>query len=63
MKPICTINEFGDKEWYLNGKLHREDGPAVEYSGGYKEWYYQDREIHCKDNEEYCKIIKLIIFL
>lgn len=27
-------------EWYLNGKLHREDGPAVERSNGIKEWYY-----------------------
>ena len=22
----------GDKSWYLNGKLHREDGPAIEYA-------------------------------
>ena len=29
----------GDKEWYLNGKWHREDGPAVEHSNGNKEWY------------------------
>ena len=28
----------GDKEWWLNGKLHREDGPAIEYSNGYKAW-------------------------
>ena len=21
----------GTKEWYLNGKLHREDGPAIEW--------------------------------
>jgi hypothetical protein len=26
-------------EWYFNGKLHREDGPAVERSDGYKYWY------------------------
>jgi len=29
----------GDKEWYLNGKRHREDGPAVERAGGTKMWY------------------------
>ena len=29
----------GDKVWYLNGKYHREDGPAVEYASGYKEWW------------------------
>jgi hypothetical protein len=26
-------------KWYLNGKLHREDGPAIEYADGTKEWY------------------------
>jgi len=29
----------GKKEWFLNGKLHREDGPAIKYSNGYKEWW------------------------
>jgi len=28
----------GDKVWYLNGKIHREDGPAVECVDGHKEW-------------------------
>jgi hypothetical protein len=25
------------------GKLHREDGPAVELPGGYKEWYLNNK--------------------
>ena len=25
-------------EWRLNGKLHREDGPAIETASGTKEW-------------------------
>ena len=25
--------------WYLNGQLHREDGPAVEYTDGHKSWW------------------------
>ena len=29
----------GDKYWYLNGKYHREDGPAVEWVDEAKEWY------------------------
>jgi hypothetical protein len=29
----------GGKSWYLNGKLHREDGPAKEYADGYKSWW------------------------
>ncbi len=29
----------GDKKWYLNDKLHREDGPAIERSNGDKFWF------------------------
>ena len=29
----------GSKRWFLNGKLHREDGPAVEWSNGSKRWF------------------------
>jgi hypothetical protein len=29
----------GEIEWIINGKYHREDGPAVEYSYGTKAWY------------------------
>ena len=32
------VNKEG-KYWYLNGNLHREDGPAIEYSNGDNEWY------------------------
>jgi hypothetical protein len=38
----------GDKSWYLNGKLHREDGPAAEYANGSKEWYLNDK-LHRED--------------
>lgn len=30
--------------WYKNGSLHREDGPAVEYSDGPKYWYLYNIE-------------------
>jgi hypothetical protein len=33
------IDESGTKRWYLNDKLHRTDGPAVEYANGSKLWY------------------------
>ncbi len=29
----------GTKKWFLDGKLHREDGPAIEQPNGSKEWY------------------------
>jgi hypothetical protein len=35
----------GTKFWYLNGKQHREDGPAVEYSDGTKFWYLNDERL------------------
>jgi hypothetical protein len=33
------IIKVDTKRWYLNGKLHREDGPAIENSDGTKRWY------------------------
>jgi hypothetical protein len=39
IKYEVEVYEDGDKHWYLNGKLHREDGPAVERSNGFKYWY------------------------
>ena len=38
----------GTKSWWLNGKLHREDGPAIEYAGGSKEWYLNGK-LHRED--------------
>jgi len=42
-----TIKVYADstKEWYLNGELHREDGPAIEYANGYKSWYLNGKEL------------------
>ena len=33
------VDDGGTKHWYRNGKLHREDGPAIEMADGYKAWY------------------------
>lgn len=32
-------NRNGDKNWYLNYRRHRLDGPAVERVNGSKEWW------------------------
>jgi hypothetical protein len=44
-KPTMSVSPDGDKEWRLNDKLHREDGPAVEYEDGSKAWY-QHGKLH-----------------
>ena len=35
-------------EYKLNGRLHREDGPAIEFVYGKKEWY-RDGKLHRED--------------
>jgi hypothetical protein len=42
-EPILEIDEYGTKEWWLNGGYHREDGPAVEFSNGEKQWCLNDK--------------------
>ena len=39
MKNGLEVNEYGTKRWYLNGKRHRVDGPAIEDANGNKYWY------------------------
>lgn len=69
--PTLTIKQNGDKEWLKNGKLHREDGPAIEYLNGGKRWYIDGKfipqkiDISMKDNKFFlikedsgCLIIK-----
>ena len=36
---LFRVSQYGSKSWFLNGLLHRENGPAVEYDNGDKEWY------------------------
>jgi hypothetical protein len=38
----------GTVEWLLDGKLHREDGPAIEYANGTKQWWL-DGKLHRED--------------
>ena len=39
IKYSVNVYEDGTKEWYLNGELHRIDGPAIECADGSKQWY------------------------
>ena len=36
----------GSKVWWLNGKLHRVDGPAFERADGSKAWYVDGRCVY-----------------
>ena len=38
-QPVCEIDADGNKEWFLDGLHHREDGPAMEFANGNKAWY------------------------
>ena len=38
--PQMTKLSNGGRAWQVNGQLHREDGPAVEYADGYRAWYF-----------------------
>ena len=37
------VSDNGTKEWYLDGKRHRVDGPAIEYADGTKSWLLDDK--------------------
>ncbi len=59
-QPECKISSDGTKCWYLNGKLHRTDGPAVEWADRSKFWYLNDQlhrtdgpAIECADGPKY----------
>ena len=45
---ICKTWADGRKWWYLNGKRHREGGPAYEGANGTK-WWYLNGERHRED--------------
>jgi hypothetical protein len=47
IKYEVHVYASGNKFWYLNEQLHREDGPAIEYADGRKCW--------CLDGVEYTK--------
>jgi hypothetical protein len=44
----------GNQEWYINGRFHRTDGPAIIYFNGMKRWYLYDKRF--LDNKSYQKV-------
>ena len=41
-KYTVLIYSSGHKFWHLNGELHREDGPAIEYKE-YSYWFLNNK--------------------
>jgi hypothetical protein len=39
LKQGKYIDKWGTEEWYLNGRYHREDGPAITFSTGTEYWF------------------------
>jgi hypothetical protein len=43
-QPEIATYTNGDKEWYLDEKIHRVDGPAIEWTNGNKEWFLNGKD-------------------
>ena len=40
----CETDKHGNKFWRnKEGKIHRIDGPAIEFLNGHKEWYFKGK--------------------
>jgi len=40
---IKILSSPSGSRWFKNSRLHREDGPAIEWSNGSKEWYLEGK--------------------
>jgi len=60
MRTLTNID--GDKFFYEDNKLHREDGPAIIYRNGNREWYYKGELIPVTCQDEFVRYIKLYYF-
>jgi len=50
----CIEYSYERKEWVINNKLHREDGPSIEYINGINDWFLNNIPYSF---EEWCKIL------
>ena len=50
--PAVTT-EDGDKVWWKDGELHRDDGPAVERADGRVKWYVNGKLLSRNEFEEH----------
>jgi hypothetical protein len=43
--------------WYVNGKLHRLDGPAVEWANGERKWWLNDEPFERKEFDKHPLVV------
>jgi hypothetical protein len=55
-------DHFGTNYWIINGHFHREDGPAIEYANGNKEWFLNGEYISCTTQKQFEQLMKLKAF-
>jgi hypothetical protein len=51
MDSVRHVYDNGAQAWYINGKYHRTDGPAVIMENGDQHWFLNDRDITQEVNE------------
>jgi hypothetical protein len=45
MNPTKIVHSANDIEWRLNGELHKEDGPAIEFPNGNKMYCFHGQSL------------------
>jgi hypothetical protein len=71
MKPICKIHGSGTKCWFVGDisefgsiygevKLHRIDGPAIEYKNGDKEYFLDNNKYSFEEWDRLRKMMWLL---
>jgi len=53
MRNGLVISSFGTKSWFKNDNYHREEGPAIEYASGQKEYYLEGKRLTESQFENY----------
>lgn len=53
-----SISANGDRFYYYENKLHRENGPAIELASGGKVWYYEGKRSNAKSQNEFASLTK-----
>ena len=59
--PAIVFPFFSLKEYWINGKRHRLDGPAIEYDY-FISWWINDQLIPVTSQEDFERYIKLLAF-